>query len=301
MNIFSENRLIYELYDYIIQLNTKKKHCSDNRNTNKKGVYKIGELKSLVNAIEVLELFKKKSSWGVREVSRELDIGATVVHRILATFEKMNYLVVNEKTKQYEIGYKMQEFSLIFKESISFVDIVKPYMKELSNKVGETTFLTWRDGLYGKSIAVEESTAHSIRFVFDVGSRRLLHAGASNLVILAFVPEEDLDRLIEEKLVKFTDDTPMTKEEILQRLKVIRKQGWFHTFGEATADVTGIAVPIFDSRNEVMGSFTIAGPTYRLHEGVIQEKLTHLLETKEAIQKYILDFNITRQNINQYI
>lgn len=223
-----------------------------------------------------------------------------MVHRILSTFETMGYLVVNEVTKQYEVGFKMYEFSWMFKESISFVDIVRPYMKDLSNKVGETTFLTWRDDLYGTSIAVEESKVQSIRFIFDIGSKRLLHAGASNLVILAFVPEEDLARLLDEQLVKFTDYTPMTKEEILQRLTIIREQGWYCTFGEATKDVTGIAVPIFDCRNEVMGSFTIAGPTYRLHEGTIQENVANLLEMKEVVQRYIIDFKITRQNINQY-
>ncbi len=50
------------------------------------------KVKSLQKALEILNCFTKKSSWGVTEISEQLDLNKSNVHNILTTFKAMGYL-----------------------------------------------------------------------------------------------------------------------------------------------------------------------------------------------------------------
>jgi DNA-binding MarR family transcriptional regulator len=45
------------------------------------------KVKSLQKALEILNCFTKKSSWGVTEISEQLDLNKSNVHNILSTFK----------------------------------------------------------------------------------------------------------------------------------------------------------------------------------------------------------------------
>jgi DNA-binding IclR family transcriptional regulator len=47
---------------------------------------------------------------------------------------------------------------------------------------------------------------------------------------------------------------------VRKRMSEIRKAGWIHTRGEVTADVVGIAAPIFDAPSSVQGSLSLTLP-----------------------------------------
>lgn len=50
------------------------------------------KVKSLQKALDILNCFTKKSSWGVTELSEYLDLNKSNVHSILSTFTAMEYL-----------------------------------------------------------------------------------------------------------------------------------------------------------------------------------------------------------------
>ena len=56
------------------------------------------KVKSLQKALDILNCFTKKSSWGVTELSEYLDLNKSNVHSILSTFTAMEYLRQDEET-----------------------------------------------------------------------------------------------------------------------------------------------------------------------------------------------------------
>ena len=62
------------------------------------------KVKSLQKALDILNCFTKKSSWGVTELSEYLDLNKSNVHSILSTFTAMEYLRQDEETGKYRLG-----------------------------------------------------------------------------------------------------------------------------------------------------------------------------------------------------
>ena len=56
------------------------------------------KVKSLQKALDILNCFTKKSTWGVTELSEYLDLNKSNVHSILSTFTAMEYLRQDEET-----------------------------------------------------------------------------------------------------------------------------------------------------------------------------------------------------------
>ncbi|RKJ70006.1 IclR family transcriptional regulator [Butyricicoccus sp. 1XD8-22] len=258
------------------------------------------ELKTLLNSLQVLELFTVKKNWGVREIARQLGMSVTVTHRIISTFEKKGYLTLNEVTKLYEVGPQLVKLVSDIKHKESFSKVLRNQMKKLVAISNETIFFTMRKGDVGESLLIEEGL-NSIRLAFDIGESRPLHAGASNQVILSHISDEEFERYVSRKLEIRTAKTIVSRQELENRRKLVKEQGALITHGEATENVTGIAVPLFDVNNEVYGSLAIAGPTFRISSEQEQSYLIHLLDTAKQLQTYIQKFNINKAQIKELI
>ncbi|WP_066248355.1 IclR family transcriptional regulator [Neobacillus drentensis] len=255
-------------------------------------------LKTLDNALELLEYFKKKPSWGVRELAKEMGFSLTVTHRLLTTFKNHSYLILDPESQRYELGLKFLEFGFLTMDTLKFRDLVFPNMEKLARETDETIFLTWLDGYEGLSIAIAESS-QSIKFAFEVGTRKPLHSAASNRIILAYLPEDEQNQILSGKLERLTNQTITDPEGIKKGLLEMREQGWGCTLGETTTDVVGIAVPLFDYTNRIIGSLTVAGPVYRIPKEKETEILALLLKEKEIIQNNINKLGLTYSQIKK--
>ncbi|WP_078544741.1 IclR family transcriptional regulator [Litchfieldia alkalitelluris] len=257
-------------------------------------------LKTLDNALELLEYFKRESSWGVRELAKELSLSPTVTHRLLSTLQNHGYIIQNPTTKKYELGLKFLEFSVLVQNKLKIKDHVFPSMELLAKETGETIFLTMLDGLKGLSVAIAESP-QSIKFQVTVGTQKSLHAAASNLIILAFLPEDKQTQILSGHLEKVTENTITDPEELKAVLKRLKQQGWCFTNGETTPDAFGIGVPLFDCNNAIIGSLNVAGPTYRINEEKVKRILELTLEKRDYIQQMINSLGLTYSHIKNSI
>jgi DNA-binding IclR family transcriptional regulator len=243
-------------------------------------------LKTLDNALLVLKYFTKENpTWGVRDLAKEMAMNHTVVYRILSTFKEHGFLVQNHETNKYELGLKLLEYVTVIQQHLNISDVIYPVMKRLAAETEESAFLTWLDGTEGVYLEIVESPK-SIKFAVSVGSRAPLYVGASNKIMMAFLPEDMQKKIIEKGLQPITNNTITNENELRKDLQQIRLQGWCHSTGEYSDDVTGLAIPLFNDQNSVIASLTLAGPGYRFTSKRIKELLPHLKQKGSEIQDY---------------
>lgn len=248
---------------------------------------RVASLKTLDNALAVLAEFTPETpSWGLRELAKKMDMNHTVLHRILRTFEGWGYLRQNPLTKEYELGLKILEFTGVVKQRMKLSEFVLPVMHELVEEVGETAFLTLRDGDKGVTVEIVECD-RPIKFNVSIGTRTPLHAGASCKVILAFMDREEQIKILPQSLQAFTRKTVTEKNALLDELDKIREAEWCFTKGEFSDSVFGIAVPLFNGRRKIVGSLTIAGPGYRMPDDNVPEHAKKIINKGRIIQHYI--------------
>ncbi|QUO41408.1 IclR family transcriptional regulator [Brevibacillus composti] len=244
-------------------------------------------LKTLDNALDLLTYFtREKRQWGVRELAKEMHVSHTVVYRILATYERYGFVRQEAKTKKYELGFAFLEYGSILRDNLDMTQLIYPVMKKTADATRESVFLTWLDGTEGICLEIAESQ-QAVKYAFSVGTRTLLYAGASNKVIMAYLPPDVQTAIIGKGLLAKTAHTIQSEERLLDDLSRIREQGWAYSVSEYTDNVFGIAVPLFASDGKVTASLTIAGPDYRMPAEKVPHALEVLQAAKEEIQTYL--------------
>jgi len=250
-------------------------------------------LKTLDNALVILKYFTKDTpAWGIRELAKELDVSHSIVHRILATYEKHGFFIQNQETKKYELGIKFWEYGQLVQGKLNISDCISPIMKSLSEETGETVILTLLEGMEAVDLEIVESP-QKVKYMLTPGNRAPLHVGASSKVIMAYLSKEKQKAVIERGLNSFTSNTIIDAEKLLADLTQIREKGWCYSKGEYFEETFGMSIPLFNHEQEIMASLSIAGPSYRMPEEKIPEALVMLRKRGKEIQKFLsaMDFS----------
>ena len=99
------------------------------------------KVKSLQKALEILNCFTKKSSWGVTEISEQLDLNKSNVHNILTTFKAMGYLDQDDESGRYKLGLSVYSLCYSLGQNLSIGSVAAPYLQELADMAGERVYL----------------------------------------------------------------------------------------------------------------------------------------------------------------
>jgi IclR family acetate operon transcriptional repressor len=113
-----------------------------------------------------------------------------------------------------------------------------------------------------------------------------LHSGASGKVMMAYLSEEQQNKIIQEKgLKKFTAYTIIDPLLLKRNLQKIRKVGYATSDQEFTLGVRAIAAPIFDFNNRIIASICVVGPRERLTIRKMSFLVDNVLEAAREITK----------------
>jgi len=217
-----------------------------------------------VKTLEVLEvLAAADGGLGVTEISRALDLSKSTVHRILTALVDRQYVLKDETTRRYRLGFKLLLLSSQVLNSLELRQIARPELVELAGKTRETVHLVWKEGDEG--VYVEKiDTPETIGLMSRVGKRMPLYSAATGKSMLAFMDggwlAAYLDRVKLNPLTPNTITDPVTlKEHLIQ----IRQQGFALDHEENRPGVICVAAPIFQSSGQVIAGISISGPSFR--------------------------------------
>jgi IclR family KDG regulon transcriptional repressor len=227
----------------------------------------------ITKAIHILDLLLPQGTekeMSVTEMSRELDMPVQSVHRILASLVEHGFVAQNTKTKRYKLGLTIMKYGFLMWDSLMLRTVARPFMEELSQKTKETVYLATRENAEGVYIDSVDSP-QILKISEPIGLKLPLYIGASNRVILAYLPRKMQETLLADvDWLSVPSLKPLSREYIEEEIAAIHNQGYAITTGEATEGTTGIGAPIFSYENMVIGSLNVAGPSLRFTEDTIE-------------------------------
>jgi DNA-binding IclR family transcriptional regulator len=219
----------------------------------------------LERTFSILEMFTEaRPEWSTTGIARALDLPVPTAHRILAALRRLGYVSQHEDTKRFRLGLG----ALALGERARAVADLRPVatgpLRRLSEATGETALLTVLTPERDRGVCLERvETSQPLRLSVQPGRQLPLHAGASQKALLAFMPEEDIDRVISQPLDRFCRSTITRPAALRRELAVIRAHGWAGSYEETNVGVWGVAVPVLSS-SDVVCAVGIAGPSARL-------------------------------------
>lgn len=233
-------------------------------------------MSSIRRSVQVMELLARKSPLGVRAVAAQLGLPLASVHRLLLDFEEAG-IVERTLSGEWELSFKLLEITGLQLERIHFPALARPFAEKIAEATRETVNINVLSGLHGVSV---DKIRGNERMQLDmrIGSRGPLHCGGAGKAMLAFLPEEDQDRVLEGPLEALTPKTITDPKALTRELRRIRARGYSIDDQEVVMGIYCVAVPILDSTGRPQGAMSITGPSIKVAGAAVQPLVSMLNE-----------------------
>ena len=215
--------------------------------------------KSLKKALDILNCFTYKSTWGVTELSEKLHLNKSNVYDIVTTLKAMDYLEQEDDTSRYKLGLQVFTLSKAMADSFAIIRIAMPYMQELANITNQRVYLAIP---HKEEIVYLEATypKESIDLMRSIlGERAPMYCTGLGKVILANMPAEYQEKYTKRKLIAFTDRTITDRNKLLEELKTTKQRGYAVDNMEHEFGIKCVALPIFDKNGQIYAAMSISG------------------------------------------
>ena len=196
------------------------------------------------------------------EVATAVALPKSTALRFLRTLEDAGW-VVRDKSGVYSLGAVVVGLAAQYLSSDPVVTAATPVMRELRDYLNETVSLSRRIGLT-RVCVLEFPSTQNLRLVLGIGERGPLHAGASGLLLYAYMSPEERESLVEKPLERYTSRT-ITDPDVLElEAAVISRRGWAISKGQRIKGGVAMAAPIFEpGSNGEVAALGLLGPELR--------------------------------------
>lgn len=219
----------------------------------------MGETSSTVDrALQALSAFTfARPELGVTELAVALGINKSQAHRLLASFVKGGYAVVDPRSHRYRLGPALIRLGMLAQNSGALERAARPFLSDLARTMGESVLLNLA-GPDVYSIRLAADGPGPIRFALNQGRQYPWYGGAGGHAIFAFRPDADIEALVLEGFDESTPSGPHDLEQVRSRYRDVRRNGYAASVGEYDARVMSIAAPL-RAEHDVVGSVCFIG------------------------------------------
>lgn len=243
--------------------------------------------RSLERALQILCVFNRdRQTLSLTQLANILNLSKTTVLRLDLTLIKYGFLKYDPSSKLYSLGLKLFELGSVIFSSFSIRRIASPHLNRLQSKLGKTVFLGILQNDELVYIDKREDPRNPIQFSSQIGTRRPPYFGMLGQILMAFLPDGEVDRLLgKNALEPFTKKSLTNGKEFRKRLIKIREQGFFVDKEEALNGVTGIGAPIRDYTGKVIAGVGIGFLSSSPDAKEAKRMIKHVCETAKKISQ----------------
>jgi len=243
-------------------------------------------VQSVERAIAILKSFSlEKPERGVSELSRELGLHKSTVSRLMSTLERGGLLSRNPETERYRLGVDLMGMAA---QVVSYMDVrqvARPFLRQLAETCQETVNLSVLDA--GQVVNLEQliPPARQVKNIGWVGRRMCPHCTAAGKVLLAHLSQDELDRILQAGLERFTPYTITDPQELRQELMRVCQQGYAVSQEELEEGLNVVAAPVYNHTGQVIASVSVAGPAYRVTPERFPQLAARLMDAAARISE----------------
>jgi DNA-binding IclR family transcriptional regulator len=236
----------------------------------------------IARAAEILRALEGSNGMSLGQLAARVSLPKSTVQRITNALDSENFVVSASPGGRLRLGPALVRIA----HSIRFpiADTAGPYLRELSEKTGETVDLAVLDG--EKAVFVDQiAGSHRLRAVSAIGVSFPLHCTANGKAMLAALDAGELGRLKKRMhLTGYTDNSIRSWEKLEQELLRIRETGLAYDREEHSMGISAIGTAIIGFEGEI-AAITIPIPTVRFakNEPELAKALTLCRDAIERI------------------
>ncbi|MDB5506150.1 MAG: rhmR [Devosia sp.] len=212
-------------------------------------------LEQTLAMLAVLE--RQPDGTSIRELIAELGLPRSTVYRILNTLLAHNY-VRRTADGVFSLGPRIASLASRVRTDTGYdlAELALPVLNRLRDVTGEPAKLSVRDGDRARVIAAVLGR-HEYSLSPSTGTSYPLHAGAASKMILAYLPQAELEAQLAAPLTRYTPKTLIEPDRLRADLARIRRQNFAQDLGEHNITVHAMAAPVFDGAGKFLAAVSI--------------------------------------------
>lgn len=222
-------------------------------------------MQSAGRILTILELLMDKRVVTVSEVARAMQVNPSTAQRLLALMKKQGYLLQN-RDKSYRLSFKLFTIANTAIEGINIREIARPFMKELSDRIGETVNLGVLEGREVIYLEKVENMDTILGLGLRVGRQIPAQCSALGKVLLADSPDEEIRALFSPEILiqtKRTEFSITDPESLIREVAEVRKRGYAMDNEENYLQLKCVAAPIRSYDGKAVAAISVSMLTSR--------------------------------------
>ena len=246
-------------------------------------------VRSVERALDILLCFtREEHARSLTQIAESVHMSKTTVHRLLTTLENKRFITRDKVTGLYRLGFRFIEMASLVLQDVELHRWAHPYLQRLSAEFGETVDLSILDGSHVIYLEVIESPQR-VKLAAAVGQRLPAFLTASGKALLAYLPEEQVRKIISDNLAESSNHPAAPVSEMIADLQATAERGYAISEQEYEEAINAVAAPIFDAEKHPIASIAIVGPSYRLTKerlpllGDSLRKMTELISNEVGL------------------
>lgn len=242
-----------------------------------------------INAVERALIILKQIAFsetgiGVREIARGMGISPSVAQKSIQALVAQGFARQNPETQMYELGSMAIRVGLAGLLRLELRQVARPYLQQLTEATGESSFLGVQQG--DGAVYIDKVLSQTeLRMDVPLGSWRPMNCTAVGKALLAFLPEGRMQQLAQDGAFRHPTPNSIRDLDVLeQEMSTIREHGIAIDRGEFMVEAMCLAAPVRNHEGEVVASVVVSGPRQRM-EPRTDEIALHVKSCGDAVSR----------------
>jgi IclR family pca regulon transcriptional regulator len=214
-------------------------------------------INSLARGLSVVGVFSADTpQLTLSQVAAAVGLARATARRILLTLVELGF--VEQEGRNFSLLPKVLDLGYAYLSALRLPDLAEPYMEKLVEEVRESSSISLLDGKDIVYVA-RVPTSRIMTVSLAVGSRLPAYATSMGRVLLAGVPEGELDNYLSStELIALTSRTITDQKKLRAIILRVRQQGYAVVDQELEDGVRSVAAPIVGAKGKVVAALNIS-------------------------------------------
>jgi IclR family acetate operon transcriptional repressor len=234
-------------------------------------------IQSVDRALYLLETIAEAGGEAtLTDLANRTGLNISTCHHLLATLIQRGFATKVPGRRLYALGTRI----LYLGHACLQVDLprrAQPYLEAVNQATGETVHLAALQGDAVVTLAVREAR-HAVRVeTGKIGRMEAPHATSMGKAILAWLPEDEMRRIVAPGMKRYTENTITEFPALVESLRIVRRNGYAIEREEYLPGVLCVGAAIRDQAGTVVGGISASTPTMRAtdeHIALIRDEIT---------------------------
>ncbi|MEN3349938.1 MAG: hypothetical protein V7632_3573 [Bradyrhizobium sp.] len=220
------------------------------------------------NAIQkvcaVLRVLAQRSPLRLTDIADATLLNKATALRILNSLIEEGFVSRIAGAKTYELGQEARVMAVGARRSVDIAELAQPSLLRLSERSADTALLSVRSGVEALYLARSVGSNPLQPNYLQIGSRRPLGVGAGALALLVWLPDAEIEAVIEVIVPRLAKSPRITPKFLREKIAGARKAGHTVLIDAAFPGMGGVGVPVRDETGEVVAALSIGAASDRI-------------------------------------